>query len=268
MGDRRRSIGLTRRDLRGSRLRCLILTALPAEDVALYLTQLLEPHGHVDPRTDRWMPRGFLKPEEARLGDSETFLTADSREGVTTWWLAARERANTPNWDIVSTAEMEGRRGLLLVEAKAHARELKEDDRCGARRNLDTIRAAVAEADTALNEQIPGWSLTTDSHFQLCNRFAWAWKIGSLGIPVTLAYLGFLRAEDMLDQGNVFESASSWQRAMTEYSEGIVPPAAWNRAIETGGAPMRAVVRSVDFRAEISTARASTPPAPRPTSGS
>jgi crotonobetainyl-CoA:carnitine CoA-transferase CaiB-like acyl-CoA transferase len=33
---------------------------------------------------------------------------------------------------------------------------------------------------------LPGWSLSVDSHYQICNRFAWAWKIASLGVPVVL----------------------------------------------------------------------------------
>jgi hypothetical protein len=57
-------------------------------------------------------------------GEVSAFLNPEQREALTTWWLAVRERANTPNWDIVSTCQMVGRQGLVLVEAKAHAGEL------------------------------------------------------------------------------------------------------------------------------------------------
>ena len=42
-------------------------------------------------------------------------------------------RVKAPTWDIASTCTIFGKKGLLLV-AKAHSEELKEDDRCGTKR--------------------------------------------------------------------------------------------------------------------------------------
>ena len=60
------------------------------------------------------------------------------------------------------------------------------------------------EADHALNGVLPGWSLSRDSHYQLANRFAWAWKLADMGLPTILIYLGFLNAAEMKDQGHHF----------------------------------------------------------------
>ena len=111
-----------------------------------------------------------------------------------------RERANTPNWDIVSTCQVDGRQGLVVVEAKAHRGELHRDGKDpGNSENDKCISAAVAAANDALGGAAAGWSLCTDTHYQLCNRFAWAWKVASLGVPVVLVYLGFLDADEMGD---------------------------------------------------------------------
>jgi hypothetical protein len=92
---------------------------------------------HID-ANDFWMPKGTprLKPngerdkapiQEAKLGESPRFLSDEQREEVTNWWLAAKGRAPTPNWDMASTYTVGAKRGLMLVEAKAHHAELKSN---------------------------------------------------------------------------------------------------------------------------------------------
>jgi len=90
--------------------------------------------------------------------------------------------ANTPNWDIVSKCEIGGKRGLILVEAKAHTEESKIAGKGADKVENDCrIGAAISEANSALNSVLPRWALTKVSHYQLCNRFAWAWKLGAMG---------------------------------------------------------------------------------------
>jgi hypothetical protein len=217
------------------------------------------------------MPRGIAHPKEAKLGDALSFLSDGHREAVTGWWLAVRKRANTPNWDMASTATIDGTEGLVLVEAKAHSAEIKIDGKpagrkpvpaedkaetrsVGARpdnsaRNHERIAIACREASAALDDLLPGWALSIESRYQLCNRFAWTWKLASLGIPVILVYLGFLHAEEMRDQGLPLDSAENWDRLVRDHSHGIVPPLVWDRAISIQGTPVRAVIRSMDVRA-------------------
>ena len=239
--------GLPARQRRGSRLRCLLLTHGSGQEVAGRLTGLAQPHADVDPARHVWMPRGFEDTTEARLGRDLSFLTAGQRESVTSWWLARRRGANTPNWDIACTATVGGQEGLILIEAKAHSDELKVDGKKpGNEENHRQIGAAIQEANAALNAILPGWSLSRDSHYQLANRFAWSWKIASLGVPVVLVYLGFLQAEEMRDQGEPFADQDAWESCVKEWSRGIVPEAAWAEPLSVQGTPLRPLLRSLE----------------------
>ena len=109
---------------RGSKPRCHWLTHGPHDAVAARLADLVAPFASVASRDD-WMPEGFAHTAEAQLGYADQFLTAGRRAALAQWWLAVPRRANTPNWDLVSTCQVAGQKqGLLLVEAKAHAGEL------------------------------------------------------------------------------------------------------------------------------------------------
>ena len=161
---------------------------------------------------------------------------------------SAPEGANTPNWDIASTATINGTEGLLLVEAKAHSKEMKTEGRAGGHpENNESITAACREATAALNRVLPGWSLSTDSHYQLSNRFAWAWKLATLGVPVVLVYLGFTRADEMKDQGLPFANAKEWERLLRDHSEGIVPATMWDVSILIDRIPLHAIVRAIEI---------------------
>jgi len=232
------------REQRGSRARCLSLTEDPA---AVSLQSLVEPYATIDPARHMWMPKGLSQPQEAKLGETPGFLSFGQREVVTEWWLAVRGGANTPNWDIACTATIGGREGLILVEAKAHANELKTNgkpDR-GNEDNHARIAAAIGEANRGLNSILPGWALSRDSHYQLCNRFAWSWKIASLGFPVILLYLGFEHAEEMHDQGPPIADAGAWVGLVKDYGRGIVPEAAWENELLVTGTPLRPLIRSL-----------------------
>lgn len=240
--------GLPARQRRGSRLRCLLLTHGPRQEVARRLTELVQPHAEVNPARHVWMPRGFEDTTEARLGRAPGFLADEQRESVTSWWLARRGRANTPNWDIACTATIDSQEGLILVEAKAHPCELRTNGKKpGTPDNHARIGAAIRQANEALNAILPGWSLSRDSHYQLANRLAWSWKIASLGVPVILVYLGFLRAEEMRDKGEPFADPDAWENFVKEWSRGIVPEAAWSGCLRVQGVPLWALLRSLEL---------------------
>jgi hypothetical protein len=251
-----KTVSLPRRDLRGSRLRFLMLTSSPKEQVAKTLNDLVCPWASVDPSHDQWMPMGFLHPIEAKLGECEQFLPVKERELLTQWWLKVPEGANTPNWDLVSWCKIEGVPGLIIVEGKAHTGELKEVGKStGNIDNDDQIKRAIREANDGLNRITSGWNLSCDSHYQLCNRFAWAWKLATLGVPTILIYLGFLHATEMLDQGKPFDSPEDWNETIREHASNalgtgacIVPVASWETRLQTAGAPLWTLIRSLDHR--------------------
>jgi len=241
------------RDLYGSRFRCLLLTHSPRDVVARLLTDLIKPYGFVDADRDNWMPRGLINPTEAKLGESD-FLSNSDSESVTTWWLEVSQYANTPNWDIVSTCTVDGRPGLVLVEAKAHWGELSDAGKPvptspNGMKNHERTILATAESNSGLNSVMSGFSLTVESHYQLCNRFAWSWKIATLGIPVILVYLGFTNADDMRDRGQTpFNDDSEWERAVREAGRGLIPNEAWGASLNIGGTPVIPLIRSIDGR--------------------
>lgn len=236
------------REQRGSRARCILLTEGPVVEVASRLTAIGSPFAVIDPHKHRWMPNGLSGTAEAKLGNAEGLLSEDQREIVTRWWLALSDRANTPNWDIASTALIEGREGVLLVEAKAHGAELKHAGHgIKNEKNLVQIRSAVEEANAALRKLDSRWCLSCDSHYQLANRFAWSWKLASLGIPVVLAYVGFLNASEMAYQGRPFPTLQSWESAVRSHAEGVVPHDVWEEEIDVTGTPLRAIIRALEF---------------------
>ena len=220
-------------DRRGSRPRCVLLADGERGDVAVRLTRLVNLTEVVVYTEDRWQPHGrpvlrncswdTSPSDEAVLSRQNDLVSPDVSRQLRSWWLAVtRGSTMTPSWDLATTCTIRNRPGLLLMEAKAHSAEL---DHLGKRtprttngwKNHERIGAAIAEANEGLR-LVNGrpWALSRDSHYQLSNRFAWAWKLASLGIPVVLVYLGFLNAVEMTDRGR----PSSWTTATASSTGG------------------------------------------------
>ncbi len=236
-----RKLTFRAREFRGSRFRCLLATSMGRPAFVKWLNSLVQPFATVS-ENDKCMPEGFTRPAEADLAETDGFLNNDERKIMTSWWLAAVERPRTPNWDFLTTCTIAGREGLLLLEAKAHAAELKSDDRCAAGDDGNRLRIgqAIEEANTNLGT---GWSLGMDRGYQLSSRFAWAWKIAKLGKPVVLVYLGFLNANEMPQP---FADQTSWETSLRKYAGSFVPQKAWNSRIDVYGVPLIPLIRSAD----------------------
>ncbi len=244
------------KERRGSKPRCHLLTHGSADECAARLTALAAPFAQVS-TSDRWMPRGFDDIKEAQLHKATGLLKPGIRAELAAWWLAPMSRrAMTPNFDIASTCTIDDRPGLLLVEAKAHDAELNKeaagrsltadasDDR---RASHETIAAAIRSACYGLSEatSLP-WRIVRDSHYQMSNRFAWAWKLAALGVPVVLIYLAFLKAYEMADRGQPFVEPSDWERLVVSHSQCLFPSDVWNRRWTLHGVPFIPLIRSVE----------------------
>lgn len=245
---------------RGSRPRCVLFTDGGRDEVAARLTRLVNLPGVGVSPDDEWMPYG--KPiyengpwddapiKEAQLDKQNRLeLSKNIRKNLQDWWLCCdKGKAITPNLDIAATCQIMGKPGLLLAEAKAHKKELSEQDKCGAKgKNYKQIGQAIAEANAGLKKLTGNsWNLCRDKHYQLSNRFAWAWKLASLGIPVVLIYLGFLNATDMKDDGELFHSGADWESALTKHSNCIVDNSCWGKSIDCNGAPLIPLIRVFD----------------------
>lgn len=241
-----------KKDNRGSRPRCVLLTDGSADRVAQRLTGVVgRPEVRVSAE-DRWQPQGTCHVREAQLdklrkGDVD-LLTDEIRGQLQEWWLVERRgTAKTPSWDIASTCTVSGRSGLLLVEAKAHSKELSEGGRCGAGPpNRKQIETALQEANAGLRKATGGpWRLSAGHRFQLANRFAWSWKLATLGVPVVLVYLGFLDAVEMADKNTrLFASDDDWTHTLPEYCRETIDMACWERTLDVEGTPLLPLTRT------------------------
>jgi hypothetical protein len=223
------------------------------------LNGLIHITGAVVTAEDRWMPKGYNHDREAKLCElNDMWLPDVVREEIERWWLAHAERANTPNWDLLSTCTFAGRKGLVLVEAKAHANELKVEGKIlsekaseQSKRNHARIGEAIKAANDGLSAGKWGaFKISRDSHYQLSNRIAFAWKLAQLGVPTVLLYLGFLGDTGIPEGQRPFMSDAEWGRAMTDYARGVLPEdfvalAATDRAVVNCGlASFAFVIRS------------------------
>jgi hypothetical protein len=247
---------LPAREHRGSRARVVLLTHGSNEEVAKRLTVLVAPQATIHSPHHLWRPRvGALG--ETQLGKTSEFLSPEQREAVCGWWLAVRHpAARLPTWDLVSHATIEGREGLVLFEAKAHDAELIAEEpgkRCDSNASQNSVRNhvriadCIAQAARALSTATGlEWKLSHDHCYQMANRFAWAWKLASLGIPVVLVYLGFLNSDEMRDRGRPFAQHKDWEDLVRSHSGAVCPEATWGTRLEVQGTPLIPLIQSAE----------------------
>lgn len=199
-----------------------------------------------------WAPRGYRFPDEARLEGwgPRHWGSTDTWKELERWWLAAPRGANTPNWDLALVAEIEGQKGLVLVEAKANVPELGDagkgdpGDSDGSRANHQRIGEAIESARIALLAVAPDLMIGRDNHYQLANRLAFTWKIASLGIPVVLLYLGFTGDDGIRDAGEPLSDSEHWLKVMNGHLEQVGGKELTERRHQLGAAPFWVLVRS------------------------
>jgi len=250
---------LKRNEQRGSKPRCHLLTDGSDQEVAARLSGLLAPFASVS-ASDRWMPRGFEMVEECQLHRRSRVHDSELCDRLATWWLPADQLTDrTPNFDITATCLVDGRPGIVLVEAKAHDNELiresagrkitsSETKEQQPRRESShkTIGAAIDQARAGLSAETGlGFGISRDACYQLSNRFAWAWKLADSGFPVVLVYLGLLNAEDMAKDGRPFHTHEEWEQLVRSHSAAVVPDAIWNRKWTVSGQPFIPIIRSM-----------------------
>jgi len=221
----------------GSRIHILNLVERP--DFTDRLSELLWPTGATIQATDVWMPKGCSDPKEAR--NLSHILPILDWKTIRDWWLIYGSR--TPDWDLASSCTIQGQRGLVIAEAKAHVGELKEKDICGSGncKNREQIGKALDETGQALCINISRDMRLT--HYQLANRIAFSWKIASMGIPIILVYLGFLGDKTWPD--DLFEDNDHWERELRKYMDKYIPIKFTEHWIDCGEAQMQMIVRSL-----------------------
>jgi hypothetical protein len=219
---------MTGKTYRGSRKHLLDL--ISQNDFFEIFNNLLKGSGATVSHIDVHIPKGYSDSEEMELRDFGPKYLADLIDWsmVRKWW--PDHPAKSPQWDLLSTCAVEGKKGIVLVEAKAHEAELKwdgkpleEDASRESIRNHQQIGECISEASRSLNEKVPGINIQRDSHYQLANRVAFAWKLAECGMPVVLLYLGFIGDNGISDVGVPFRDNDHWQRVMGAYIRGFLP---------------------------------------------
>lgn len=243
---------------KGSRLRCLLLTGLNEGALRTVLLGLINSSilGLSITLDDDFVcyPKGYKKFDEVRLGQANKLLSPQNRIELNKWWLGRNTDSSghkdTPNWDLACSAKINSADGLILVEAKAHKVELsKKPDKSGADPlgSLVHIKNALQEANTAMNNHLSGFNLRHDEHYQISNRFAWSWKLASMGIPVVLIYLGFLNTHEMRSS-TIFKEHGEWNKCVENYCCNKIPFDIWDREVKTEKASFYPIIRSLDIQ--------------------
>lgn len=199
---------------------------------------------------DLFMPKSKENFKEAELKD---FLKdtdwPELANQIKDWWLeVVKPNTRSPNWDFVSTCSINGKKGLLLVEAKAHWNEVKENDKCGSTNgeNRNKIQNAINNAKKDINEKISprNIAISRDKCYQISNRIAHAWWLANQGVPVILLYLGFLNCQEMSDSGKVFENDSDWQKCFKDYAAKVGVDFLIDKEINCGKSQFKLICRS------------------------
>jgi hypothetical protein len=143
----------------------------------------------------------------------------------------------------------DGRSGLILAEAKAHAQELKRADRGkpvpdkpsdGSKRNHERIGAAIEEAGGWLGGDASRVRISRDARYQFANRLAMSCFLAKHDIPVVLIYLGFTGDAGV---GTAFRDLRDWRDQVLEHTRGFFPALWWDNQIPWSGAPLWALIR-------------------------
>jgi len=180
----------------------------------------------IDSDSDEWMPKGASNPREAELVYFIKNIDINLSKEIRSWWLSSSKKANTPNWDFVSTCKINNVKGLLLFEAKAHNNELsvhgktlKKNSSIDSKANHLKITNAINEANNHIKKEYGGINISIEKCYQLSNRIAYSWWLANHGIPVILVYVGFLNADDVADVGEPFKNPEDWNLTFREYSK-------------------------------------------------
>lgn len=142
------------------------------------------------------------------------------------WWMPSGGKA--PTWDMLSLCQINGKEGILLVEAKAHVGEfsksgkpaLREGCSSGSYTNHTKIEHCIQDACNHLKSSYNGFHISVNQHYQLSNRIAFAWQLQQLNVPVVLLYLGFTGDTYFKDY---FKDGHHWKSEFRKYTSGVIP---------------------------------------------
>lgn len=231
-----------------------ILSLIDSDDFLERVNTLINVTGVVVKSEDIWQPKGYIDKREAQL---KSFLAKNFepclREEIQKWWLVEKiSTSTTPNWDLISTCTINGDKGILLVEGKAHYGELdyekkgKRINKESSNLNHERIRYAIKEANDSIRGIAPDISISIDYCYQFSNRVAHAWWLAKHGIPTVLLYLGFLNVNEMnYGKRRVLETASDWQNCFFEHAQKVGAEKIIDKWINCGKSSFITICKSI-----------------------
>ncbi|HVC92748.1 MAG TPA: hypothetical protein VND64_03610 [Pirellulales bacterium] len=205
-------------------------------------------------------PYGRATPADWREYEIEEYMRAlpfpENKTLDLKWWFPNKTGLNRrPTWDLLCQLDVGGRPGLLLVEAKAHVREMLEQDKKRdptlsdeSKANDRQIKSNIMRTNKVLSDLGAGrFLLSADNHYQLANRIAYLCKLANDGIPVVLLYLGWLNSPAW--PRDCFRDQAHWQQVMHKYMAGVVPASFPERLFKFHDrGSMQMLIRSADAR--------------------
>jgi len=143
----------------------------------------------------------------------ELGIDSDAQKKLGEFWPK-----NGPQWDGLATVNnSEGKKGLMLIEAKAHISETKSDLRAGSQKSIGLIEKSIAAAQKYYGIDQAIW---TKNFYQLGNRLSFLYFMNViLNIPAWLVLVNFTEGEYMTT------SKEEWLKHYQKiyYEMGIMP---------------------------------------------
>jgi hypothetical protein len=116
----------------------------------------------------------------------ENIDLADAEKKLRNFWSKGG-----PQWDGLAIVEgKSGKKGILLVEAKAHPDETKSDLKATSKVSVDLIEKSISEVQNYMNAKSRVW---TKEYYQLANRLCYLYFLNNkLNIPTWLILINFV----------------------------------------------------------------------------
>lgn len=234
--------------------RCM-LEFINSADFIKETNKLIEPYANIS-SIDMWIPLGVAKPKEGQIYSFLKPINKELAKEAKSWWI--EYGSQTPHWDLISTCTINGKKGILLVEAKAHFGELNKESKgkpfdsknvtAKSTANQIRIKNAIEQAKNKINNTIAPdrISISIDKYYQLSNRLAHAWWLANEGIPVVLMYLGFLDCHDMNDgKYKLLNSQEEWEDCFLKHAEQVGVDSVIDKWVDCGKSNFITICRSL-----------------------
>jgi len=145
-------------------------------------------------RVLEWLDFGFdlaRKPAESDLELKGLEFLGQSGPLIDTWKDFWPQTGNVQNWDAVGLLQSGSHAEYLLVEAKGHVKELKNDCKAEEHGGLPKIMAAFEETIMAMrsDKAVDNW---LSPYYQYANRLAALHFLLQHSIPARLVFIYFL----------------------------------------------------------------------------